>query len=133
MTAADKAQLARRPFLAGLLGALALAGLMAWEAPKVFPTLFARRYPPTPFDDLLAMLPDRENAVRLAAALDRGGRDVNPQATAERLRRKIGGHSLALVIAGDLAQNRLVEAQGWLIPESLAELCALAAMVEPSS
>ena len=131
MSTADKMPLARRPFLAGLLGVLALAGMVAWEAPKLFPKLFARRYPPSPFDDLLALLPDRENAVRLGGALD-GGRNLDARSTAERLRRRIGGHSLAVIIAGDLAENRLVEAQGWLIPESLAELCALAAMVEPS-
>jgi hypothetical protein len=133
MTAADKMQLARRPFLTGLMGALALAGVMAWEAPRLFPALFARRYPPSPFDDLLALLPDRGNAVRLATTLDGGIRNMDARTTAERLRTRIGGHSLAVVIAGDLAENRLVEAQGWLIPELLAELCALAAMAEPSS
>src|SRR5205085_884429 len=75
MSTADRMLLARRPFLAGLMGVLALAGL-AWEAPKVFPKLFARRYPPSPFDDLLALLPDRENAVRLGGALD-GGRNLD--------------------------------------------------------
>jgi hypothetical protein len=133
MSMSDKVLLARRPFVAGLMGALALAVVAAWEAPKVFPKLFARRYPPSPFDDLLALLPDRENAVRLAAALDGGRRKIDARSTAAKLRRTVGGHSLAAVIADDLAENRLVEAQGWLIPESLAELCALAAMVEPLS
>jgi hypothetical protein len=132
MSTADKMPLGRRTFLAGFIGALALAGAAVWEAPRVFLKLFARRYPPSPFDDLLALLPDRENAVRLGAALDSGRRKIDPRSTAARLRGKIGNHSLALVIAGDLAENRLVEAQGWLIPESLAELCALAAVVEPS-
>lgn len=131
MTAADKTQIARRPLLAGLVGALALAGIIALEVPKAFPGLFARRYPPSPFDDLLALLPDRENAVRLGAAPGDASRQRNAQIVAERLRSKIGGHSLAVILAGDLAENRLAEVQGWLLPESLADLCDLAAIAEP--
>jgi hypothetical protein len=51
---------------------------------------------------------------------------------AAQLRNRIGGHSLARPIAEDLSNNRLIEAQGWLLPDTLAELCTLAAMVEPS-
>ena len=132
MSLADKTPIARRPFLSGLLGLAALAGIAALEAPRLFPRLFARRYPPTPFDDLLALLPDRESAARLGAVLVRGQPHDNARSMAARLRRKIGGHSLAIAIADDLAHDRLVEAEGWLLPESLAELCALAAIAEPA-
>jgi hypothetical protein len=131
MSVADKTPIGRRPFLSGLVGVAALAAIVALEAPRFFPRLFARRYPPTPFDDLLALLPDRENAVRVGAALVRGAR-IDVRTMAARLRRKIGGHSLAMAIADDLTQDRMIEAQGWLLPESLGELCTLAAMAEQS-
>jgi hypothetical protein len=132
MSVADKTTIARRPVLSGLLGLVALAGIAALEAPRLFPNLFARRYPPSPFDDLLALLPDRESAIRVGAVLGGAWPRTDGRRIASRLRRKMGGHSLALAIAGDLAQNRLVEAQGWLLPESLGELCALAAIAERS-
>jgi len=132
MSVADRTVIARRPFLSGLVGILALAGIAALEGPRLFPDLFAKHYDPTPFDDLFALLPDRENAVRLGATLiqDRPLPDLRTAAT--RLRRRLGGHSLAVAIADDLARNRLIVAQGWLLPESLAELCALAARVQPT-
>jgi len=130
MSLADRMPLARRSFVAAVMGALALAGIAALEAPKFFPGLFARRYPPTPFDDLFALLPDRENAVRLGAVLTGARPPIDKQKLAAQLRRKIGGRSLARAIAGDLAQNRLIEAQGWLLPDTLAQLCTLAATAE---
>lgn len=129
MSVADKSAIARRPVLSGLVGLAALAGIAALEAPRLFSGIFGRRYPPTAFDDLLTLLPDRENAILLGAALTRTRPLMDVRGTAERLRRKIGGHSLAAAIADDLEHGRFVEAQGWLLPESLAELCALAAVV----
>lgn len=134
MSVADKMPISRRPLISGLLGAIALAGLAAFEAPRLFPKLFERHYPPTPFDDLLAMLPDRENAIRLGVILVPDmPRGTGARMLAASLRRKIGGHSLTLAIAGDLKRGELVEAQGWLLPGSLAELCVLAAMAERTS
>jgi hypothetical protein len=132
MSVADKTTIARRPFLSGLIGLLALVGIGALEAPRLFPNLFARRYPPTPFDNLFALLPDRESAVRIGAVLANAQAPMDARSIAARLRKKIGAHSLAIAIADDLAHNRLIEAQGWLLPESLGELCALAAIAEPS-
>jgi hypothetical protein len=132
MSVAERMPIARRSFVAAFAGALALAGIAALEVPKVFPGLFARGYPPTSFDDLLALLPDRENAVRLGAVLTGDRTRTGARQLAARLRNSISGHSLARAIAGDLAQDRLIEAQGWLLPDTLAELCTLAAMVEPA-
>ena len=131
MSVADKMPLARRSFLAGAFGALVVAGIAMLEVPRLLPNLLARHYPPSPYDDLFALLPDRENAARLGAVLVRGRDRSDARATALSLRQKIGGHSLATAIASDVADSRLAEAQGWLIPESLADLCALAAMAEP--
>lgn len=131
MSVADKVPVSRRPFISGLLGVVALAGVAALEGPRLFPKLFERRYPPTPFDDLFAALTDRENAVRLGAALVASApRPLDPRILAAHLRSKIGGHSLALAIADDLSQGRLSEAHGWLVPDSLAVLCVLAAIAE---
>jgi hypothetical protein len=129
MSVADK-PIARRSFVSGFVGVAALVGIAALEAPRLFPKLFRRRYPATPFDDLFALLPDRENAVRIGAVLRETGSRIDARTVAARLRKRIGGHSLALAIADDLTRNRLVEARGWLLPESLAELCILAAIVE---
>ncbi|HLY05076.1 MAG TPA: hypothetical protein VKR31_04955 [Rhizomicrobium sp.] len=134
MSVADKMPISRRPFISGLLGIVAVAGIAALEAPRLFPKLFERRYPPTPFDDLFALLPDRENAARLGAALVAAmPRHIDARVVAARVRRKVGGRPLALAIGEDLAQGRLLEAQGWLLPDSLAEICMLAALVERTS
>jgi hypothetical protein len=122
--------LTRRSFFAGALGALVVAGVAMLEAPRLLPNLFTPRYPRSPYDDLFALLPDRENAARLGTAVLRGRAKTDMGTTAQTLRQKIGGHSLARAMARDVAENRLVEAQGWLLPESLADICALAAMAE---
>lgn len=132
MSFADKVAISRRPFLSWVVGVVALAGVAGVEAPRLFPGLFERRYRPTPFDDLLSLLPDRENAVRLGTAMIANTPRTDMRVLAARLRRNIGGHSLALAIAGDLAGGRLTEVQGWVVPDSLAELCVLAAMAERS-
>lgn len=128
MSVADKMPIARRPFISGLLGVIALGGIAAFEAPRLFPRLFAKRYKPTPFDDLLGLLPDRENAVRVGSVLAADSASRDARSIARQLRTQIGGHSLGAVIGADIAQGRLTEAQGWLLPASLADLCLLAAL-----
>ncbi|HEX3429786.1 MAG TPA: hypothetical protein VHT03_02780 [Rhizomicrobium sp.] len=130
MSVADKTPIVRRSFISGLMGVVALMGIAALEAPRLFPGLFAKRYPPTAFDDLFALLTDRENAIRIGTVLVQTGRGLDVRSMAAELRRKLGGHSLAVAIADDLAHSRLIEAQGWLLPECVGELCAIAAMAE---
>lgn len=132
MSVADKMPIARRPFISGILGVIALGGVAALEAPRLFPKLFAKRYKPTPFDDLLGLLTDRENAVRVGSVLAADGAGRDAPSIARELRARIGGHSLGAVIGADIAQSRLTEAQGWLLPTSLADLCLLAALAERS-
>ncbi len=125
MSAVEKPGIARRPLLVGLLvtGALALAGLAAIESPR----LFARHYPPTPYDDLLSLLPDRDSAAQLGRAYISAQKSFDTGNTAIALRRRIAGKSLVDAADADFAEARMVEAHGWVLPETLVLLCALAA------
>lgn len=124
MSESLKAKIARRPLLAGALAALgfAAAGGVAYEA-----GLFAPSYPETPYDDLLRIVPERTNAIAVgkAAIAQHGTFDIGKTATA--LREKIGNMPLADAIARDIERNDLIEVQGWVLPVTLAGLCALAA------
>ncbi len=109
----------RRNLLAGMV-VMAAAGGAAWKF-----RLFRKHYPPTPYDDLLSQIADREPAIlfgqtarkslpdaaRLAAELRRDGRTLAARAAAEP----------------DAAQ--LAEVGGWLVPQSVALYAALAAQI----
>ena len=125
MSVAGKAQIGRRRLLEGLAAtaAIAVAATAVFEAPR----LFAPRYAPSPFDDLLAKLPDRESAVRLGAAFLSGLKNFDAKRAAARLRKSLAAASLADAMDNDLRETRMVEAHGWVLPETLVDLCALAA------
>ena len=109
----------RRNVLAGLAVAAA-AGGAAWKF-----RLFRKHYPPTPYDDLLDQIADREPAIlfgqtarkslpgaaRLAAALRRDGRTLAARAAAEP------------------GEAQIAEVAGWLVPQSVALYAALAAQI----
>ncbi len=128
MSGGWKSQIARRPLLAGLLGALGLgiAGGLVYEAPF----LMHRRYKRTPFDDLLSQLADRDSAEKLGAAVLAQEPGFDAQNTARALRRKMGKASLAQIVARDIAQGQLFEVHGWVLPETLTMLSALAAKAQ---
>jgi hypothetical protein len=86
--------------------------------------LFAKHYPPTPYDDVLAALVDREHAAKLGALVSGA---PAPQALAAKLRPILKSNTLAGAATADIAASRLVEVGGWLVPESIALLSALAA------
>jgi hypothetical protein len=92
------------------------------------PRLLSRHYRSSPYDDLLTQLIDRDAAVRVGnAAMDsRAGRPV-AQDLAKGLRQRFERRTLAEVTNSDLAQGKLSEVKGWVLPESLALLCILAA------
>lgn len=125
MSVGDKTQIARRPLLKGLAGAagLAIAGAAIVEAPK----LWAPKHPSSPYDDLLAQVPDRDSAMRVGEAYLAGHRGFNAAAAAGILRRRLEVHSFGAILENDLLQAHMAEARGWVLPETLLSLCALAA------
>lgn len=120
-----KAEIARRPFLAGLFGllGLGLAGGTAYEAAHIL----RRRYPPTAFDDLLDQLPDRDNAEKIGVVVIANARAFDVRRVAADLRRKIGKQSLSDVLESDIRSGALTEIGGWVMPDTLTGLCGLAA------
>ncbi|MGH6877718.1 MAG: hypothetical protein ACREHV_10130 [Rhizomicrobium sp.] len=125
MSVAGRAQLGRRSLLKGILGAgaVAVAAVAAIKAP----TLFGPRHAPSPFDDLLAQLPDRENAARLGAAWLAGVSKFDAIKAAGALRERLVHRSLSSALQTDVTQARMAEVHGWVLPETLVLLCALAA------
>ena len=108
----------RRDVLAGVVaaGAAVAAGLYR------FTDLFVKHYAPTPYDDVLARLIDREQAIKLGAAMP--GR-LEPGMLAARLRAGLAP-GLTAAAEADVAAGRMMEVKGWLLPESVALLAALA-------
>lgn len=111
----------RRSILAGLATVVAAAaGGVAWKL-----HLFKKRYAPTPYDDLLNQIVDRDAASRLGTAVAQSRPDLTAQNLAQRLRQS--ANTLAGRAARDASQNRLIEAGGWIVPESVGLYSALAA------
>lgn len=124
MTAASGSPASRRGLLMGVLAALAFgtAGIVALR----IPSWVQPRYAPTPFDDLLSKLPDRESAIHIGSATQVPKR-YDTRAVAFRLRARLNSKSLSDALASDLRQDRMADVRGWLLPETLATLCTLAA------
>ena len=112
----------RRNVLIAGGGAAAVAGLGAGAR-----LLLRKRYAPSPYDDLLSLLDDRDADAQIGETVLAEVDDFEPQATADDLRARLAKRPLAAALAEDAAQNRLVEASGWVLPETLGLLCALAA------
>jgi hypothetical protein len=107
-----------------------IAGLVAASVAMAaglhrFTNLFVKHYPPTPYDDVLAALVDREQAAKLGAAVP--GR-LEPKILAAQLRANLAP-GLAAAAESDAAAGRMTEVDGWLLPQSVALLAALASRV----
>lgn len=105
---------------AGALGAAVLAGLYR------FTDLLVKHYPPTPYDDVLGQIADREQAARLGTRVD-GAPDAATLASQLRPRLERG---LRPAVDADIAAGRLVEVHGWLLPQTVTLMAALAAKVQ---
>jgi hypothetical protein len=92
--------------------------------------LLRKRHAPSPYDDLLILLEDRDAAAQIGETVLAEVDDFDPKAASDDLRARIGKRPLASILAEDAAKGRVVEAAGWVLPETLGLLCALAAKAE---
>jgi hypothetical protein len=109
-----------------IVAAFVAAGVAVTAGLYRFTDLFVKHYAPTPYDDLLVRLTDREQAAKLGAHVP-GPFDLNTQTA--RLRLTFRGRDLAAAARADIAAGHMVEVDGWVLPESLVLLSALAAKV----
>lgn len=96
-----------------------------------FTDLFVKHYPPTPYDDLLTLVVDREQAAKLGhtlvADLPHGGYPgLSSDNIAKELRQRLAGRNLRDVVLADVAAGKTVERNGWVLPLSVALLSTLA-------
>ena len=108
-----------------MIGGAVVAASAAAAGLYHFTDVFVKHYAPTPYDDVLVQLVDREQAVKLGARMTGGG---TPAALAAQLRGTLKD-GLAAAAAADAAAGRVVEADGWVVPQSVAQLAMLAARV----
>jgi hypothetical protein len=100
------------------LGALLLGagGYEAWRH-------FGKRYPRTPYDDLFALIPDREAMEKLSKAVRRHG-DVyiDPRSTAQAIRSEVANRPFVDVLGRDIRDDRMTEVGGWVLPTTMVEI-----------
>ncbi|MDE2135751.1 MAG: hypothetical protein KGJ49_14280 [Alphaproteobacteria bacterium] len=111
----------RRRVVMGAGGAAVLAAT-AFEG-----RLLRKRYAPTPYDDLLARLDDRDADAQIGEAVLADVEGFDAKAASAGVRQRLARHTLAQAVGADAAEGRLLEASGWVLPQTLALLCALAA------
>jgi hypothetical protein len=107
----------RRAILAGLVAVL-VAGGAAWKF-----RLFAKHYPPTPYDDLLDQITDREPAV----IFGRASRKSLPGAAQLAMQLRRDRRTLSERAAAEPGEAQITEVAGWIVPQSVAFYAALAA------
>jgi hypothetical protein len=112
----------RRGVLIGAGGVVAVAAV-AFEGSR----LLRKHYAPSPYDDLLALLDDRDADAQIGEAVLADIKDFDPKEVSAELRQRIGKHPLAQIMIEDAKEGRLLEVNGWIMPKTLALLCALAA------
>lgn len=104
--------------LIGLGSAAALTfGFGLWHGP----------WASSPYDDLLNQLPLEAGAVTLGRAVRQALPALNDRKVAAQLRHRLMGASLRKLARADAQHRQVVEVSGWILPLSVAELCALAA------
>lgn len=117
----------RRPLLIALGAAVGLGiiGGGAYEA-----GFFGHRFhSPAEYGDLLSGLGDPDAANRLGDAVLAETGTFETSRIAHDLRKRIAHRPLAAVLAEDLAEGRIAETKGWVLPETLTLLCGLSAKV----
>lgn len=125
MSESWKTSVARRPLLAalGALAGMGVAGGAFYEASGLLGWGASRG----PYGDLLAGLGDQNKAAMVGRAVLANVHSFQPTKVAESLHQAIGRTPLAAILMQDAIQGRIVETQGWVLPQTLAQLCGLAA------
>jgi len=108
----------RRGVIAGGAVAVAVVATGVWRL-----GLF-QQYAPTPYDDLLEQLDARDQAIILGKLVTDA---PDARALADELRGHIGPQGLSAAAMGDIAADRMREVAGWIVPQSVALMAALAA------
>jgi len=89
--------------------------------------LLHKRYAPSPYDDLLSRLDNRDADAQIGEAVLANIEDFDAKSVSANVRARLQHGSLSQIVSSDAVQGHLVEAKGWVIPETLGLLCALAA------
>jgi hypothetical protein len=118
----------RRTLLLGSGAALVAAGGAAWVMKP-----FRKQYPPSPYDDILAKVDDREWAAKFGVLALAAMPDFTANNGAARLRPLLNRGSLSQVAMRDAEAGRLMEIHGWLVPESIVLMAALAKSAEATT
>ena len=113
-------RISRRDFGLGL-GGLIAAGAAALGYRRIFGPWYA----PTPYDDLLHQIVDRKAAALLGKSVIKTLPNSDADALAAKLRQP--GFALQNRARADAAAGRVIEAGGWIVPETVALYSALAA------
>lgn len=92
--------------------------------------LLRKRHAPSPYDDLLGLLNDRDAGAQIGETVLAEEEEFDPTAAADHLRARIGKRPLSAVLVEDVDTGHVLEASGWVLPETLGLLCALAAKAE---
>ena len=114
-------ELSRRSLTVGgiaIAAAAAVAGAV-YEVPKLFKPRARGQYA-----DLVNLLDDPDQAGVVGRALKGFGDAEIAQAD---LKKRLPGRTLSALIAEDAARGQMAEADGWVIPATLAAVCILAA------
>lgn len=119
----EKTSIQRRRLIIGGLAAIGVGVMGVYTLQTV--GFMYRRPHNKKYDDLLSLLWNRENADRVGLIVLEEDGQFEPWNIAPQLRKRIGQRKLPDVMAMDAREGRLVEAKGWVIPETLALLCAL--------
>lgn len=114
-------KLTRRAVLGGAV--VVVAGVAVVTGPK----LLRKRHAPSPYDDLLAQLDDRDAGAQIGEAVLAGQKNFNAVAVADTARKRLKGRKLADYSVQEATEGHVVEVSGWVVPETLSMLYALAA------
>lgn len=114
--------LSRRVIVLASVTGVTAAGVISLDGLK----LLGPYYTPTPYDDLLHLLPNREMGKIVGRAFLTNRPKFTPANAATKLRAHVQ-RPLTQVLAEEVRHDELSMAGGWIMPATLLGLCALAA------